>query len=158
MALPRTTSTQPKANPNQTQEITMSNAASTVKAFVAAVFDANGTNIDRIDEFFHPDCVFHDAMPGLEGVEGYKNQMRMFESATNTVEGAIQPIVIGDGEFCGIRWINQLEQKDEIFGVPNSGKRFLAKGHEFYRVEGGKIVENWGIYDIAGMLAQLDGA
>ena len=136
----------------------MTTPVQTIKTFVSEVFDAEGVHVEKIDRHFRDDCVFHDAMPGMEGLEGYKNLMRMFSAATETIEGAIQPIVIGDGEFVSIRWENKLRHTGDLLGVPATQKEFLAKGHETYRVEDGKIVENWAILDVAGMMAQLTGA
>jgi len=133
----------------------MSNSVDTVKSFLSDVFDADGIHPEKIGDYFSPDAVFHDAMPGMEGVEGYKALMTMFNSATETVEGAIQPIIVGDGELVSIRWENKLKQTGDLLGVPATGRTFLAKGHETYRVKDGKIVENWAIMDIAGMMGQL---
>ena len=72
-----------------------------------------------------------------------------------TQGGAQQPIVMGDGDFVSIRWINDLRQTGEFFGVPATQRVFRAKGHEIYRVADGKIVENWAIMDVAGIMAQL---
>jgi predicted ester cyclase len=143
---------------HKTKDFKMSNATETVKAFVTEVFDAKGINVDKIENHFAPDCVFHDAMPGMEGVEGYKNLMRMFDAGTEPIEGATQPIIIGEGEIAAVRWINKLKHTGDLMGVPATGKVAVAKGHEIYRVKDGKIVENWAVMDVAGIMAQLTGS
>ena len=62
----------------------MGNAIDTIKSFVNTVWDEQGMHIDRVDQFVAEDCVFHDAMPGLEGREGYKNLLRMLETLAPT--------------------------------------------------------------------------
>ncbi len=133
----------------------MSTSTETVKSFLSNVFDANGIQVQNIDQHFSPDCVFHDAQPGMEGVAGYKALMAMFEASTETVGAAVQPIVMEDGDLVSVRWIHEIKHTGELMGIPATGRTVVAKGHETYRVKDGRIVENWAIMDLAGMMAQL---
>jgi steroid delta-isomerase-like uncharacterized protein len=44
-----------------------------------------------------------------------------------------------------------------LFGVPATGKSLRFTSCDIFRVAGGKIVEHWGMGDIAGVLAQIKG-
>lgn len=133
----------------------MSNALETVNAMLADCFNADGMHIHNLDKYFAEDCVFHDAQPGLEGFTGYKTLLGMMEAATESVGGARQPLVVGQGDLVSIRWTHQLKHTGDLFGVPATGKVVTSKGHETYRVEGGRIVENWAIMDVAGLMGAL---
>jgi predicted ester cyclase len=44
-----------------------------------------------------------------------------------------------------------------LFGVPATGKSLGFTSCDIFRVASGKIVEHWGMGDIAGVLAQIKG-
>lgn len=43
----------------------------------------------------------------------------------------------------------------ELFGVPASGNRIDILGINFFRLEDGKIVERWGVFDVLRMMQQM---
>ncbi len=43
------------------------------------------------------------------------------------------------------------------YGVEPTGKRLHFTSCDIFRVAGGRIVEHWGMGDIAGIVAQLEG-
>jgi len=43
------------------------------------------------------------------------------------------------------------------YGVPPTGKRVFFTSCDILRLEGGQIIEHWGMGDIAGVVAQLKG-
>ena len=134
----------------------MATAKETVQSFLAAVFNnSDGLHPERMPDYIADDCVFHDAQPGLEGLKGYQAMIGMFEAATQTIEGAKQPLIVEQGDLVSIRWEHTFKHTGELFGVPATGRTVTAIGHETYRVEDGKIVEAWQISDAAGLMAQL---
>jgi len=137
------------------KETAMTHSIDTIKSFLSNVFDADGVHIDKIDDHFDRECVFHDAQPGMEGVEGYKALMAMFDAATESQGGPRQTNIIADDDLVSIRWVHDLKHVGELMGVPATGRLLTVKGHETYRVRDGRIVENWAIMDIAGAMAQL---
>ncbi|HEX3936818.1 MAG TPA: ester cyclase [Xanthobacteraceae bacterium] len=48
-------------------------------------------------------------------------------------------------------------QQGPLFGVPPTGRSLRFTSCDIFRVAGGKLVEHWGMGDIAGVLAQIKG-
>jgi steroid delta-isomerase-like uncharacterized protein len=42
-----------------------------------------------------------------------------------------------------------------FFGVPPSGKQFSVLGINEFHLQGGRIVERWGVFDVMGMMMQI---
>ena len=43
----------------------------------------------------------------------------------------------------------------ELFGVPPSGKPIKVLGINYFRMQDGKVIERWGIFDVMGMMQQI---
>ena len=43
----------------------------------------------------------------------------------------------------------------ELFGVPPSGKPVKSMEINYLRMQDGKIIEQWGIFDVMGMMQQI---
>jgi predicted ester cyclase len=54
-----------------------------------------------------------------------------------------------------IRWKATGTHKNELFGIPPTGKKITVTWVDLFRVAGGKLVELWLRWDQLGLMQQL---
>jgi steroid delta-isomerase-like uncharacterized protein len=116
----------------------------------------NRGNVDVVDEIYTPDYVGHDpAMPeDVHGIEGAKENYNMILSAFPDIQITIEDQVAEGGTVVS-RWTMRATHQGELMDIPPSGKRVEFMGVSISRIEGGKIVEDWDIYDALGMMQHI---
>ena len=116
----------------------------------------NKHNPAVVDEIYAAD--FIDRSPDIPGIphtrEGLKQFMgvylRAFPDANITVEDQLV-----DRDRVVTRWTGRGTQTGEFMEMPPSGKKVAVPGVQIDRFSGGKIVEEWTLFDQLGMLQQL---
>jgi steroid delta-isomerase-like uncharacterized protein len=101
---------------------------------------------------------FVDRSPDIPGIahtrDGLKEFMgvylRAFPDANITIEDQL-----ADGDRLVTRWTGRGTQTGEFMDMPPSGKKVAVQGVQIDRFAGGKIVEEWTLFDQLGMLQQL---
>jgi steroid delta-isomerase-like uncharacterized protein len=63
--------------------------------------------------------------------------------------------VITTGDRVVVRWTVTGTHRGDLMGIPGTGKRVASVGIWIHRLAGGKIVEQWGVSDMFGLLIQL---
>jgi steroid delta-isomerase-like uncharacterized protein len=113
-------------------------------------------NLDLVEEIYAPDYVGHDpAMPeDIRGVEGAREFYSMYRSAFPDAEITIEE-QLAEGDTVATRWTGRGTHQGELMGVPPGGNRLEVMGVSISRIEGGKIVEEWDIYDALGMMQAI---
>jgi steroid delta-isomerase-like uncharacterized protein len=116
----------------------------------------NEGNLDLVEEIFAHDFVGHDpAMPeDVRGVEGAREFYSMYLNAFPDAEITIEA-QLAEGDLVATRWTGRGTHQGELMGVQPSGNRVEVVGNIISRIEGGKIVEEWDIYDALGMLQAI---
>ena len=128
------------------------------KALIRRYFEDawNKHNPAVVDEIYAADFV--DRGPDIPGIahtrDGLKQFMgmylRAFPDANITVE---EQLVEGDRVVT--RWTGYGTQTGEFMDMPPSGRKVAVPGVQIDRFAGGKIVEEWTLFDQLGMLQQL---
>ena len=116
----------------------------------------NKHNPAVVDQIYATDFV--DRSPDIPGIphtrDGLKQFMgvylRAFPDANITVEDQLV-----EGDRVVTRWTGRGTQTGEFMDMPPSGKRVAVPGIQIDRFSGGKIVEEWTLFDQLGMLQQL---
>jgi steroid delta-isomerase-like uncharacterized protein len=114
-------------------------------------------NLAVLDEIVAPNQVNGGpgAPPGLpSGPEGTKMLISAYRNAFPDLHFTIDE-QIAEGNTVVTRWTAQGTHKGELAGLPATGKPATVVGLGVDRVENGKIVESWGLFDQFGMLQQL---
>ena len=128
---------------------------STVRRFFEEVW--NNNNLDLADELLAQNYVDHNAPPGSSGgIDGYKQSVAMFRSAFPDIHFSLDDIR-GEGDLVAIRLTGQGTHKGPFIGIPPTNKQVSFGGMTFIRLEGGRIIERWGISDMPGLIQQLRG-
>ncbi len=129
------------------------------KAVVRRLFEeAFGKgNLAVLDEIVAPNQVNGDpgALPGMpSGPEGAKMLITNYRNAFPDLRFTIDEQV-AEGNTVVTRWTAHGTHNGELAGLPATGKPATVVGMGIDRIENGKIVESWGLFDQFGMLQQL---
>jgi steroid delta-isomerase-like uncharacterized protein len=115
----------------------------------------NKGNLAAADELYSPDFVCHFVIgPEWRGVQGIKDVVaqhrRSFPDWNEKVED-----IIAEGDKVVIRFTSPGTQEGEFAGIAPTGKKVTIREVAIFRLADGKIVEQWGMPDIHGLLEQL---
>jgi steroid delta-isomerase-like uncharacterized protein len=129
------------------------------KAIVRRIFEeAFGQgNLAVLDDIIAPDQVNGGpgALPEMPpGPEGNKMLITAYRNAFPDLHFTVDE-QIAEGNMVVTRWTAHGTHNGELAGIPPTGKRATVVGMGVDRVENGKIVASWGLFDQFGMLQQL---
>lgn len=124
------------------------------KVIVRRIFEELVTKGDMsvADELFAPDFVWPQF--GLHGPEGVKQWIRAFRSAFPDVHDTVEE-QIAEGDKVMSRVTVKGTNLGEWYGISPTGKSAVWSAVGIDRLVGGKIVERYAIFDLAGVLQQL---
>ncbi|MDP9439213.1 MAG: ester cyclase [Actinomycetota bacterium] len=127
------------------------------KAVILRFFDevVNGQNLDVLDELVAEDVVNHSATDEHKhGIEGFRH---VSEWGTALLpDGRYQILdMIAERDMVACRVRVSGTMQGELFGVPPTGKSFVAEHVHWHRVVHGKLAERWAVRDDLGTLIQL---
>ena len=115
----------------------------------------NQKKLSALDDYVAADVVWHDPPPGLApGMEGFKQFFPMLYAAFPDWHATIED-VIAEGDKVVHRISGHGTHKGEWMGIAATGKHVTTTGILIYRIDNGKIVEEWLQYDVLGVMQQL---
>jgi steroid delta-isomerase-like uncharacterized protein len=109
-----------------------------------------------LDEIVAESWQFHDpASPDVgAGVAGARNFMAPFQQAFPDLRFSIEE-QLAEGNRVLTRWVVRGTHRDELMGIPPTGREVQLSGMTVQQIADGKIVEDWANWDLHGMLRQL---
>jgi len=127
----------------------------TNKAIVRRYFDQvlDEQQHDLAEEFLAENIELHGSglAPGLEVV---KQWLTMFAAAFPDGHYTVEDVV-AEGDRVVARTTFNGTHKDEMQGIPATGKAVSVPSITIFRLDNGKIAEGWLINDNLGMMQQL---
>ena len=128
------------------------------KAIVSRFYEEffNKGNLEIVHELHTPDYQHHDPNapdPG-GGPEGYIKRNAMFLKAFPDRRLIIEDQV-AEGDRIATRITMHATQTGDLPGIPATGKPVTIESMHICRIEGGRIAEEWELFDALGMLKQL---
>ena len=115
-------------------------------------------NLAVADELYSPDFVCHFVVgPEWKGVEGIKNAVASHRTSFPDWQEKVEDIV-AEGDRVVIRFTSTGTQRGEFQGIAPTGRKVRIEEVAIFRLSHGKIVEQWGMPDLHGLLAQLTAA
>jgi steroid delta-isomerase-like uncharacterized protein len=127
------------------------------KAVVRRAVEAfNQGDQDAVDELFAANYVDHDpSRAGLPtGPEGVKQAWVAFRAAFPDLQGTIEDMIT-EGDKVAVRGTISGTHEGDLMGIPPTGRQVRVTLIDVNRIEGGKLVERWGVSDMLGMMQQL---
>jgi steroid delta-isomerase-like uncharacterized protein len=112
-------------------------------------------NVDIIDELHATDYVGH--IVGTPGpVRGRGAFKQLFVSYLAALDmHRTNEFLVAEGDKVVAYDTYRVKHKGELAGIPPTGKELTVTGIDIYRIEDGKIVEQWYEMDFTGLLQQL---
>jgi predicted ester cyclase len=106
------------------------------------------------EEIISPEFVAHGPQsPPAEGPDGVRARVGLYQES---VEGRwdVQEI-FSAGDRVVARWIGRGTHSGELMGLEPTGKSIEVDAISIFRLAGGKIVEEWTVWDALGLLQQV---
>ena len=115
----------------------------------------NKHNPALIDEIFAPDVVQHDPnSPPVTNATALKEYVVGLMSAFPDIHFTIENLT-ADGDRVVWRFDSRATHREQLMGIPATGKTAAVTGQVEFRFAGGKVAEIWVNYDQFGLLRQL---
>lgn len=120
-------------------------------------------DIDAFAALYAEDCVNHQvsaaAPPRPPGVKPKAATVAFFAARLKGLPAlnvSIQASLAEDDKVAA-SFAYEGTHQGLYYGVPPTGKRLFFTSCDIFRIEDGKIIEHWGMGDIAGIVAQMKG-
>ena len=113
----------------------------------------NQGRVAAIDEMLAQHAVIHGLGEDMHGPAGFKPFHSSYRSAFPDVIQVHD--VVAEGGMVAARWSGTGTHQGDGLGFAATGKVVWFNGMTFVRVEEGKVVEGWNVFDQMGMLQQL---
>jgi len=112
-------------------------------------------HVDQIEQFFAPDIVDRTPMPGQPDARKALAQfIPMFHGAFSPRTLTLD-VVAAEAGYVGVHYHWSAKHTGPFLGVPASGRDITFHGSAFFRVDRDRLVEHWGVADIAGLMQQI---
>ena len=112
-------------------------------------------DLDRIEEVYAPDLVWHEPDQDVRGIEEAKQYVSEALTAFPDAQVSVEDVIAEADKVVTRYTIRGTHQGEtEEYGPP-TGKRVELQGITIHRIEGAKIVEEWERYDNLSILEQL---
>jgi steroid delta-isomerase-like uncharacterized protein len=107
------------------------------------------------EEIVSADYVSHGPQaPPAEGPDGVRARIAVYQDA---LEGYwdVQEVLSGGEDRVVVRWIGRGTHTGELMGIPATGATIACDATTIFRITGGKIAEEWTVWDALGLLQQV---
>ena len=107
------------------------------------------------DELFSSNHAYHDPQaPTGPGPDGVRQVISGYQTAFPDAHWNVEETIVADNVIV-TRWTATGTQKNELNGIPATGKSVEVQGTWIHRFKNDKIIESWNVWDTLGMLQQL---
>jgi steroid delta-isomerase-like uncharacterized protein len=116
----------------------------------------NEGNVARVHELVAAHCRFHDPVFAhmIAGVESMQHHIERCRRAFPDLKVAITDTIAERDEVV-VHWTANGTQRGEFLGMPPTNVNALIAGTSIYRMEDGKIAEQWVNWNLMSLIEQL---
>jgi len=115
----------------------------------------NKGNLAAADDLYSPTFVCHFVIgPEWRGVQGVKDVVAQHRRSFPDWHENVDDIIAADDKVV-IRFTSTGTQEGQFAGIAPTAKKVTIQEMAIFRLAGGKIVEQWGMPDLHGLLEQL---
>ena len=129
---------------------------SVVEAYTQTLWVQGDVGAGTGSDFYADDAVVHNPPPpGVPpGMPGVAVVAQMFHAAFPDCDVTNEDL-IAEGDRVVQRWRLRGTHQQSLMGIEATGRSVDVEGINIFRIENGKIVERWGLFDMQGLRAQL---
>ena len=114
----------------------------------------NDRRAEVADEIIAADYVSHGPQaPPAAGPDGVRARVGLYQDSVGG-RWDVQEI-LSTGDRVIVRWIGRGVHQGELMGVAPTGKPIAVEAISVFRIDGGKIAEEWTVWDALGLLQQV---
>jgi len=128
------------------------------KSLIQKMYKAlNAQDLEAHHEFWHKDMIWHGP-PGfgdIHGIDGFKYAVLVPFYAAFPDYHVQDDIRVASDNWVSATGFLTGHQRGEWLGLPPSGKSVRVQYADFWRIEAGKIAENWVMFDNFSLLKQI---
>ncbi|MBK5096154.1 MAG: ester cyclase [Gemmatimonadetes bacterium] len=114
----------------------------------------NQKNPALLDDMFTEDFVMHTPIGNFEGPSGYRQIYDTYVNAFSDCQFTIDD-ELSAGDRNVVRYTFSGTHDGELLGVAPTGKRVSISGISISRLVGGKVAEEWPVWDQMGVMQQI---
>jgi steroid delta-isomerase-like uncharacterized protein len=116
----------------------------------------NGGDLSSVPELVAGHCHYHDPVfpHMIAGVESMQHHIRRCRRAFPDLKFMIAD-TIAEGCEVVLHWTVSGTQRGEFLGMPPTNRNALVAGTSIFRIEDGKIVEQWANWNLMSLMEQL---
>ena len=107
-----------------------------------------------IDEIFAENVVINRPSFKLDGRDQFRINVTSTKGALHDIQVTIEAM-IAEGDSVACRATFSGTHKGELMGVAPTGNLIDVSAIVFFRIEGDKVAEFWGVFDQVGILQQI---
>lgn len=128
-------------------------------SFIADYTDEvwNRGNVDAMNRYYSADYVHHDvSRPDVVSLNDYKEWARDLIRALGQLYVAADDLIADEASGMAVkRWTASGVHRAALAGFEPTGEKISFSGISIYRVSDRRIVESWYVYDLFGLVQQL---
>ncbi len=113
-------------------------------------------DLDKLSAVVGPDYVLHDpALPEeVRGIEGARDLVETYRSGIGGLRVTVEQ-QLDEGDLVATRYTCRGKHEGDIMGVPATGRDVTIAGLVISRFRDGRVVEEWEVSDVFGLLQQI---
>jgi len=115
----------------------------------------NQRKAEIFDECLTDSFVNHDMPATAPGPAGFRESFAMFQNAFPDMQVHLEEILATDEDKVVTRGQFTGTHKGEFMGVPPSGVTIQVQFIDIWRIEDGRVAENWVRLDLLGLMQQI---
>ena len=107
------------------------------------------------EEIVSADYVAHGPQaPPAAGPDGVRARIAVYQDALDGYWD-VQEVLSAGQDRVVVRWIGRGTHTGELMGIPATGASIACDATTIFRITGGKIAEEWTVWDALGLLQQV---
>ena len=116
----------------------------------------NGGDLSSVPELIAWHCLYHDPVfPHMSaGVESMQHHIQRSRKAFPDIRFTITDTV-AEGDEVVLHWTAEGTHRGEFLGIAPTNQKALVAGTSIYRIQDGKIVEEWVNWNLMSLMQQL---
>ncbi|MEI7849254.1 MAG: ester cyclase [Chloroflexota bacterium] len=114
----------------------------------------NRGDLEASHEIFSKDYLGHLPMTSIHGPDEFNGLVGVYRVAFPDVHLSVED-AFAVGDRVTVRWVSRGTHMAEMMGIPASHNKIEVSGLSIFRMESGKVAEEWENFDALGMMQTI---